>query len=274
MAAKAWALLCIVLAGCAAPTVPVDIAPPPGILDGIVVNALLQPIPGATVRVLGGEPHAAPVHEDGRYAIHANWTLGEHIVVFEAPGYESATRTFTAHAQSQHISFNVTLAKIPLGGLDTQSYRGLISCAAIVQVGHDHGSGDPEEDRHVACEVAGRDVNEFQLRPQPDVQDLLLELFWDANSDLSKRMTLVLRNETGAVVGFDEGTSPLRVFFGRSQITNLFADGQIATIQVLPGVSEDAPADLFVGVHIEQPFELFATTGHGMDVPLHWTVAE
>ncbi len=269
MQARAWLLLAIVLSGCAAPAAPGPVTPTVGSLEGIIVDALLRPVPGAAVAV--GETRAE-AGSDGSYRLLANWTLGEQIAIFTAPGHQSVTRAIVATTESQHFSFNITLAPTPVGRLDTQSYRGLISCAAIVQAGHSHGSGDPEEDRHIACEAAGRDERTFTLIPDADVQDLLLEVFWDANSEFSQRMTVVLRDEAGAVISFDEGTSPLRVYFGRGQIQNLFAAAPTATIQVLAGVSEDAPGDLFIGLHIEQPFQIFATTGHGIDVPAEFSV--
>lgn len=261
-------VLVLLLAGCTAPE-PIETPDPVGRLDGLVVDALLRPVPGATVSVDG---LTTVVKGDGTYVLEANWTLGEHVVVFAAPGYESVSRSIAPTTAAQVFTLNVTLAPTPVGRLDTQSFHGLIACSLIVQVGHSHGSGDPDDDDRVDCAAGGRGQQTFPLIPDADVQDLLLELFWDANSALAERLTLVLRDEAGAVVGFDEGISPLRVYFGRGQIQNLFADGQTALIQVLGGIPDDAVGEVYIGAHIEQPFQLYATTGHGMDVPAEFTI--
>ncbi len=261
-------ILVLLLAGCTAPK-QIDAPEPVGRLDGLVLDALLRPIPGATVSVDGLR---ATVGDDGAYRLETNWTVGEHIVVYAAPGHDPVSRSIAPTTPAQAFTINVTLAPTAIGRLDTQSFHGLIACSLIVQAGHSHGSGDPDDDDRVDCAAGGRGQQTLQLIPDPDVQDLLLELFWEANSALAERLTLVLRDEAGAVVGFDEGVSPLRVYFGRGQIQNLFADGQTALIQVLGGIPDDAVGEVYIGAHIEQPFQLYATTGHGMDVPAEFTI--
>ncbi len=261
---SAFVVVALLLAGCSAPSAPQMADQPTGLLQGLVLDPLLRPVPGATVAVGN---HTVNIGDDGGFRMEANWSIGEHLVRFQAPGYVSETRVFVATTTHQQGSLNVTLGQITVGRLDVQQYRGLVACGAIVQVGHSHGNGDPDEDNHIDC-APGRGQQTFNL-VAGDVDDLMLELRWDAQTRQAERMTMVLRNDAG-VISFDEGVSPLRMHFGRDQVAQAFLDD--VTIQILPGIPDDAPGEVYVGLQVEQPFEVFAVTGHGMDVPLDWVI--
>ncbi len=259
-------LLAIVLAGCSQAPAPAD-APSIGGLEGVVVDETLRPMEGALVAV-GNQ--TTLVGDDGRYRLALPG--GSITVHVQHEGYESVTRNVDLIGGAW-TPLNVTLRAVHDDRYhDTQVFRGIIECGIIVQLEHSHGNSDPDDDDRIMCPgVEGRD-HYFPYVPDKNPQDLLLELFWRANNQHAEVLTLVLRDVNGDVIHFVEGPSPLRLELAAAVTQLVFGEDGTANIEVLTGIPEQAVGDVFVGFHFDQEFDLYATSFHGMDQPIHWSV--
>lgn len=268
-------VLSLLLAGCSTVSDARDTASgaSDGAVEGVVLDIALRPVVDAVVEVVGvGQ---AEVDEDGFYRIEQRWNATDHLVVAKAPGFRSATQSIAPGSGGQTFVRDFTLSRLPTDGYtSTQQHRGLIACGLIAQVGHSHGSGDPSEDNHVSCPTIGSEKQRITYTPERDPDDLLIELVWEANNPRAQFVTVVLRDDQDEVVAFAEGPSPLRLDVPQSHTRNTFADGRSAVIQLLPGIEEDNAAEVFVGLHLDQRFDIFATTSHGMGLPIHHTVLD
>lgn len=239
-----------------------------GGVEGIVVDETLVPLTQATVHIVNG--NQSLVAEDGRYQIQSD--ADDVVLVASAPGYEQASRKVNLVA-GQWVEMDFVLRAINDDRYhDTQRFKGIIECGVIAQYGHSHGNGDPDDDDRVMCPgTTGRD-HIFDYVPDRNPQDLLLELFWTANNEYAEVLTLILRDSEGDLIHFEEGPSPLRLELAALKTQREFGADGTATIEVLPGIPARSVADIYVGVHLDQSFDLYVTSFHGMDQPMHWTV--
>ncbi len=259
--------LAIVLAGCS--QAPVDTPEPlQGGVRGVVVSEALVPLVGAEVRIVHG--NSSIVADDGTYRIRSDYDAVT--VVASAPGYEQSTRNVDLRAGEWIVVDFVLRAIDDVRYHDTQVFKGLIECGAIVQYGHTHGNGDPDDDNRILCPGnTGRD-HVFEYIPDRNPQDLLIEVFWKPNNEYAEVLTVVLRDADGEFIHFEEGPSPLRLELAAKRTQHEFGSDGTAIIEILPGIPSKSTAEVYAGVHIDQEFDMYVTSFHGMNQPMHWTV--
>lgn len=264
-------LLLPLLAGCVQEAAPALPSPEPAvIIEGIVLDGIYRPVVGANVSVAGVT--WAHTDADGAYRLQGNISNGDLLVV-TADGHTGASQAIAQAAPGAALRIDITMARTGTATFtDTQVFEGLIPCGIIAQYGHDHGGGGPEDDEHYDCPALAQDHSRFRYVPETDPDDLLIEMFWTPNNEYATHASVVLRDDDGELIAFAEGTSPLRLEIAAVLVEEHLSGGATGFIEVLPGVPEHSIGDAYIGAHIDQRFEVYATTFHGHSMPAHWTI--
>jgi len=271
-AALAVAVAMAALAGCAAG----EAAAPPTdvrvVVEGWVTDQALRPLAGASVTPRGGAP--ATAGEDGRYRLLL--PPDEDVLLsFQAAGHASASRVVKA-GTGMHHWHNVTLPRLPSGEprLEVDRWDGRLRCAVAAVVVEDPSS--PHEHQGVRCsELAplGVDEHTWGFAIPDGASGLVLELHWEPNTPFSMALTLKVETASGRLVGMVEGPSLLRLQVAATHLARAAADGEALHVTVLPGAGMGSHEHGAVGVFVEQPFTLFATTFHNQPADPAYSVA-
>jgi hypothetical protein len=104
---------------------------------------------------------------------------------------------------------------------------------------------------------------------------LMLEVFWTPASDLSQSLVLKAQvGDTGEIVGFAEGPSPLHVQLSHFRVLQMQEQGHPGLLlTILPGAGTGSHEHGAVGAFVEQPFHLFATAFFNQAVDPNYSVA-
>lgn len=263
----------ILLAGCSAKDIERDDEGPVGSVEGWILDNTLRPVPDAVVRIEGMA--AVAVGEDGHYRLEASWARAHLMLIAEAPGFLPSSQVIQPGSHAHRFQVNFTLSRLPTDAwTDTQSFAGVIACGFMVQIGHSHGGGSPDDDSHFSCPVvAGEAKQDIPFIPERDPDDMVIEVFWKPAISTARYITVILYDDEGELVQFEEGDSPLRLEVGQAHVKQRFQDGRSGTIELRPGIADDdPPGEVYYSLHVDQSFDVYATTSHGKRLPVGWSI--
>lgn len=251
-----WALLtaAIVLAGCSSPEgegptlqgavdavlgEEVDPATLPGAIQGVVTDAALAPIGGATV-LLVREERVTTSDASGLF-VFADLSPGSYLVQASATGYE--TRTVSTAARNGTLTtLNLTLAPdlTPAPHATTMEMRGLLSCGAQVE--------GPLGEQGADCAAADPNHKDlFEIHVGDLGKNVVLELVWDTAKDAATKR-LNLHVETVGYGALDEdlgnvtGEGYVRLVVPQPVMEKFYSEGGIVRARVTMDPDEGAPA--------------------------------
>ncbi len=263
-AAAVLVVLAIAVAGCAeeptasdAEPMPADEDPDPiHALSGWILTPDIRPIPGATVTIQSGP--IATTDAEGHYTFPEVVRNESLILIVEAPGFETASRTTTVPPEVG-IIVNVTMQPVPVKTptsevLDTTLF---LACGAVASAGGD--------DYPVACEAvddAHQDTWEFAVRP--DTAGVVIEAAWEPSSPGAEFLHMTVEtvgfgasDETLAIV---EGSSILRAQVSEAAAAKFYSDGGRIRVTIGPSANVDeSEAGTGSAVVIQQEVQVFAS---------------
>lgn len=274
-------LLAALFAGCigdADPDGPTKAEPASTAIVGAVTARGGSPVPDARVELLTtGE--VTRTDEAGQYRFDDVPVGSVHVVQASAQGFQAASHSVEPQGSGGQVPVHFTLEPVPVRDpvMELQRFNGFLQCGVLAQVGHEHGSGDPDEHNDMDC-GAGRNDHVWEFDVHPGLQGVVLELFWDAGTPLADHLTMFTEAVGAGASGEDllltfvEGTDGLRTQVSRLQAQSFFEDeGGTVRVTVRPGSSPD---DVVLGVHINQDFEIIATHFYYGPAPRGYSVQE
>jgi hypothetical protein len=259
----AAALALLLCAGCAAPGAGVGGEAAPPRVEGWVLDEGLHPVENATVSVQGS-PVQRHTDASGHYAADAP-TGQALLVVVEAHGYfpqsAGAGQDFGVR-----LVLNFTLVALPSDApsIDVTDHAGQMSCAVTAVVGQDNPQR-PHEHQGVRCydvvPDSGEDGHLWRYDIPAAATGVIVELFWEPSTPLSTSLVLKIEVEdTGDILGFQEGTSPLHLQLSQFNVLQALEKGHPRLLMtVLPGAGTGSHEHGAVGLFVEQPFTLYAS---------------
>jgi hypothetical protein len=255
-------VLALLLSGCTGGGTPAEnttrpvVVPP--MLEGWVQDAQ-GPIQDATVSV-PSENVTASVGPDGRYAFQVLPVDVPLVVVAEAPGYKTLSKSTTLLPHSlSRLNFTLEAVPVKTPRVDVQIYKGLLACQI--------GVAAMEDEQHVEC--GANDPNNKPRIPfavGPDTVGIVLELVWDPATPLARDLSLLV--ETVGYGDYDEvlsqviGESVLRTQVNALQASKFYTgQGGLVRATVAAGTEpEEDEASVGVSVPLQQEFELYVST--------------
>jgi hypothetical protein len=273
--APALALLAFALAGCAQDTPDADgeDAAVGTLVEGWVVDLRIMPVVGANVSA--SAVAWATTAEDGHYAVRV--PSGQDVIVtIVAPGFEPASKLVSA-GSGQHTFLNFTLAPRPSQDprILVQSFNGAVRCAVTAVAGEDPSR--PHEHQGFRCDdnLPGEvRTNVWNFTYPADADGLVAEVFWDAQSEVSKALYVRLTHApTGEVLAFAEAMDPIRLQPSVDALAQLQRLGDVPLqLTVGPGAGTGNHDHGAVGAFVEQQFEAFSSTFFDRAVDPSYTV--
>jgi hypothetical protein len=279
-----WLALAVVLAiaGCGGPKqapegIPVDengeVLPT---LEGFVVDEAIRPMAGAQVRLLGLDIEAS-TDADGHYAILRPTLQAEAVLVsVSSPGYQARTQQAQVSGhRSTRLDFRLELDPYQMPHVDVLQQTDVMECGAR--------TGVTGESEGVSCRAPNLTFNEdpvppnvWVITPTPGFAGIVVEVHWDAVTQLSERLHVALRapvaggffGELGEVQAEAEGTSPLRLEIP-ADVARTFSPW--TAVHVEARLSDAQGAAPFAFTH-EQPYDAYASLFYVDPAPPGYTL--
>ncbi len=267
------AAFAMVLAGCsqAAPFQATASGP---LVEGWVLDLALTPIAGASVTVAGT---AIGVRTDaaGHFILEAP-SGTDLVVTVAADGFGSTSQAISALSGTRHV-LNFTLERIPAAAPYhvVERFSGFLQCAVTAVVMEDQSS--PHEHQGVRCSSLVNDTRNVWHGDIPaETTGLIIETQWTPNSELAQGLVMkIVVDGSGDVIGFVEGRSILRIQLSQTNLQrNLQAGFTHYTVTIDAGAGTGEHEHGAIGVFLEQPFTLFATSFFNGPVDPAYSVAE
>ncbi|MDX1611037.1 MAG: carboxypeptidase-like regulatory domain-containing protein [Candidatus Thermoplasmatota archaeon] len=244
-------------------TIPETAPPPEPAQEGDIVGAVTDlsqvPVPGAEVFLLRNQDLGTVAAQDGTYTLE-DVPAGEHLIRAEAEGMRG--ETFLIKVKSgQTTLLDISLEHLPSEEPfhETRELAGLIGCSFTVGQGHDNHQDLP----CIRVDPNARTV--FNLEPGPQPERILLELVWEANTEMAEALSMDAQTiGTGVqdvTLGEAHGSSVLRLDIPAEKLERHFIEpGKKYRVNVsaTPHMGDDHAA--MVGGAIEQEFTLLVTT--------------
>lgn len=226
MAKGAWLALLVVLAGCANPApvpdgVPTDDAGRPlPTLQGVVVDEAIRPLANATVRLLGTALEARS-DDAGHYELTRPTQQAEAVLVAAfRPGYLARTQqTQLSGYTSTTMNFVLSADAALIPHEEVLQRTDALACQArtVLVPGPKPTACDVEPPSQTG--EAPPPANIWVVNPTPGLSGAVFELHWQARTELSRSLHVLLRGpvaggfsgDTGEVLAEATGTSPLRL---------------------------------------------------------------
>lgn len=272
MRLTALAIVAAVLAGCSQ-NGPTATPAPIGIeVAGWVMDAALKPIAGASITAADGQ---AITDAAGHFSLLA--PSGQNLVlVAAAPGYAASSKAIPAFSGATHI-INFTLERLPdmAPYHEIQAFTGFLQCAVTAVVMEDQSR--PHEHRGVRCSATVNDTrNVWHTSIDPLATGLIIEAKWMPNNAASQGLVMKATVDgSGEVLGFLEGPSMLHLQVSQARLRQSIEAGFLDyTVVVDAGAGTGEHEHGAVGVFVEQPFELYATTFYNGPVDPAYSVAD
>ena len=256
-------ILLILLAGCSKAD-PEPEAPEVVVrsVDGWVLDHLLQPLDGATVRLVGGQVEAT-VDAGGHWSMDLP-DLAGYTFEARAAGHEAQSRTLVFESEGQHKRLNFSLS--PEASREKQvqvhQFDGFIECSAFASAEHSHGgSGRPEGENPLDCGTYATTQSVWSVDVPPGADGMVLEIVWRADTPLADNLLVIVDQVVDGrldFLAFNEGSSPLKVPIPALAVEDRFAEGGVLQVDVQIGGGPDRE-DVAVGAAIQQRFQGFTS---------------
>ncbi|HUR24643.1 MAG TPA: carboxypeptidase-like regulatory domain-containing protein [Candidatus Thermoplasmatota archaeon] len=292
----AVAVLVVLLAGCANPDKTASAgdsaaAPTSGTLAGVVVDAAIRPLAGASLVLIPGDLNAT-ADATGAFSF-ADLRFGDYTLTASLAGYLDSTTTVTV-AEGDAGAVQVVLEVEPS---DTRfanlyKYDGLYECGFWPTNGCANVNivtGIMLCETPAPCFNATSDSSIFLQWVDPGMQFLQTEMSWEPTFDFGKELYFGVgganRDELqrGIAPGYNDtgGQSPLMVTLDWETLN----ESKIGTersllLQISSGAADTVPGGCVFWdpcgptVHFQQPFQVFTTTFYGYLPPPGWLFAE
>ena len=244
------------------------------VVEGWVLDERIQPVPDAEIRLIGHNVTARP-DASGHYVLRAPSGV-DLVLTVEAPGFVTQARALAGNSGAHHW-VNVTLVRVPLDAPfhQVESFQGILRCGAVVTTQEDPSR--PHEHQGVRCSQLLNDTaNQWTYEVPAGTTGVVLEAFWDAQSEVAQAMVLkAVAPRSGEVFAFTEGTSPIRAHLSSFKLQQEQAAGSSQLQVVLePGAGTGNHEHGAAGAFLQQTFTVFATAFFNGPVPPAYTVAE
>lgn len=253
-------ILVVALAGCTQGTGPKEIIPAGPTIEGWVTTPAQVPIEGATVAV-AGQNLSTVTDREGHYSLVAPPGMSL-VITATAQGYLPASRATGESSGARH-TLNFTLQNVPTSAPYSivEKQEGFIQCAITAVVLEDQGS--PHSHQGANCSTAVNDTRNIWHNAIPNnASGLVMELQWKPNSELAQGLVMkIVVDGSDDILGFVEGRSIVRVHVSQDKLQeNLNAGHSRYTVTITPGAGTGEHEHGAIGVFIEQPFTIYATT--------------
>lgn len=284
MAWLRWLVAVLVLAGCTqAPAVPPGV--PVGAsgealptVEGVVVDEAIRPVANATVRLLGTTLETR-TDGDGHYALTRSTPRAEAALVTalaagylartqqtQLSGVTSTTMNFVLEADAATVAHQEVLKQTDV--LECQTRTALVpstqptQCAVEVPI----HTGDPPPPPNI-----------WVINPTPGFAGAVLELHWEARTELSRHLHVLVRGpvaggfqgDTGEVLAEVTGPSPLRLEVPEATARALPRWTALHLEVALPDSQGPAPASWAY----DQVYDAYATLFYVDPAPPGYTLA-
>lgn len=288
----ALAALAVLLAGCsgggseapAAETAAAEV-----VLRGVVVDAAIRPLAGATVLVVPGDL-IATTGEDGAFSF-TDIAEGDYTITVRREGYLDSVSTARAAPSDVAEPVQVVLEFLPTATKFASLYKfeGMYECGVwptngCANVNIVTGIMLCQLPDPVPCFNATSDQSVFLQWVDPGMQFLQTELFWEPTLDVGKELGFgvgganqqELQQGIAPSYNYTEGQSPLMVRMDWELLNESRIGYERALlVQVGSGGSETVPDCVVASpcgptVQFQQPFTNFTTTFYGYLPPADW----
>lgn len=269
----------LAVAGCASladADEPVDATPTMRRIEGWVLDEAIRPVVNATATAVGANV-TARTDDEGHYML--SLPLGQQVfITVEADGFIPKSAYLGGGGTRGVLNFSlVHLPTMEPFTLLTE-HEGQLTCAVSAVVGQDDPS-KPHEHVALRCyDVIPQEFDEGHLWSYvipAQAQAVVVEMFWDKGTELAAALVLKIQvASTGDVVGFVEGTSPIRIQLAQLVVEQLHGlNNTELLLTVLPGAGTGNHEHGAVGVFFEQPFHIYATAFFHQPAPPTYSVA-
>ncbi len=267
-----FAILILLLAGCADPAPPeqiddttaadenIEATKDTGVIRGVVVDPQINPIPGAKIVVRGQEMETESL-EDGSFAF-SGLEPGAYFLDVTKLGYGTVQTSATVVAgvdkpEMIRVQLVEDLSSLPFTTLE--SFNGYLQCG--VGLGP-VGSTNP-------CAFTGS-VNVFGASFTPDLNTSQIEMIWEGTNALGDGLDIgILTPGTLSNFAGSDGPSPRILTVAGDAITSRYEGSDTFTLRLFPGNNANG-ANPGISVVIEQRVEIFVTNFYGFNPDEGW----
>ena len=238
---------------------------------GVVTNDAFQPLARATVRAANGAN--ATSNDTGGYELALSLAMGDALLLTaSAPGHQATSARVTSHNESRmRVDFRLPAAPSDEPFEETVELGGNLACGVLAGAGHSHDpEGPPTTVEHDCGANDPNNRRTFTVDVGPRAHGLLLELQWDARTDLARQMEMGL-TIGDVTAGWAAGFSVLRVALGAASLEPVADGGTVRIVVQVASMSEGEESDVALGAAFQQPFMLYATVFYGGEMDEDFT---
>ena len=231
-------------------------------MDGWVLDHILRPLEGATVRLVGVQAEAA-VDEGGYWRMDLP-DLAGYTFAARAEGHLGQSRTLVFESEGQHKRLNFSLSPEVSREKRVQVHQfdGFIECSAFASAEHSHGgSGRPEGENPLDCGTYATTESVWTVDVPPGADGMVLEIVWQPDTPLAENLLVIVDQVVDGgldFLAFNEGSSPLKVPIPALAVEDRFAEGGVLHVDVQIGGGPDRE-DVAAGAAIQQRFQGFTS---------------
>lgn len=243
-------------------------------LQGIVVDAAIRPLAGATVRLLGTDVDAT-TDTDGHYEIHRPTGRAEDVLAAAfMEGFVPLThRVQLSGHRSASLDFVLETDPTVVPHVEVLQFRGMLGCrvAASGAVVFESISCDPPELN------APRDAPKpwiWYVNPTPGFAGAVVELDWEAESPSTQSLRArldgpVMGGLEAPIVAQATGESPLRLEVPEAAAR---AFPRWSALRLVVELTPEAAGDPAAAASVEQRFDAYATVFYVDPAPPGYTL--
>lgn len=252
----------LVLAGCVEET-PVP-TPEVTVLEGVVVDPALAPVPGAMV-LLVGSSRSNVTDDQGRFRFQISDAHLEHPVLrVTMDGFQDFSHVVPealSPGSSTHVRLGLSYASPDEPYRHDLPFNGIIACSALAVVGHNHG-GNAHEDDDIKCAAEGTSDDVWEFDVAPGIKNVVIEVAWEPDTMAAEYLSMTIEgvgvdDDEDVQFYFVEGTSPLRGSVSRLQSAVYFEE-EGGTVRLSVQVA-GPESDVVASAAINQEFRAIAS---------------
>lgn len=245
--------LALLIAGCASrDTATTASVSATGTLRGIVTDASLAPIVGASVRVEG--PTHLTLTTDAAGSFAAQVAAAEYLVIVSAEGKRGEAQRAQVDAGGvAKLAFIVTPIPTEAPTVDVAEAHGLLSCSGAIVNGNrstsvNCGSADPNQRASLKFPMGNL---------PPGLTAVVIEVDWQPTTQGTNVLELsLLAGKQQEELGRTDGSKRMSIVIPASQLP---AEGDLVSVVSPTGSFTDEEAAVNGGFAFQQPFTVYAS---------------